>query len=304
MRVAIYVRVSTQRQAQANTSALQLERLRAHLQGENYQLPDLDVFDDQGYSGFWLKRPALDRLRDAVAQGLYDRLLMTSPDRLARNYVHQVLLLEELQSQGCRVEFLDRPLSQDPHDQLLLQVRGAVAEYERTLIAERTRRGRLAKLKAGSLLPWTVPPYGYRTDPDRSRDPATVRVEEAQGAIVQEIFASYLRPGATLYSLAHELQARGAADPTRAAVVASRHAAWHPEQPGVYWTALRATQGTEAGGGPPITTAAGRASQILLSPPAAGTLAVGGADPVAGQRGAVRTSAGETLSQSTLRPPQ
>ena len=155
MRVAIYVRVSTPRQAQANTGALQLERLRAHLQGENYQPLDQDVFDDEGYSGFWLKRPALDRLRDAVAQGLYDRLLMTSPDRLARNYVHQVLLLEELQSQGCQVESLDRPLSQDPHDQLLLQVRGAVAEYERTLIVERTRRGRLAKLKAGSLLPWT-----------------------------------------------------------------------------------------------------------------------------------------------------
>lgn len=213
MKVAIYVRVSTQRQAQAQTGAPQLERLRAHLQAENYQLPDRDIFDDEGYSGASLKRPALDRLRDAVAQGLYDRVLITSPDRLARNYVHQVLLLEELQSHGCKVEFLDRPLSQDPHDQLLLQVRGAVAEYERTLIVERTRRGRLAKLKAGSLLPWTLPPYGYRTDPDRPRDPRTVRVDQAQGAIVQEIFARYLQPGVSLYSLANELHARGVLTP-------------------------------------------------------------------------------------------
>lgn len=87
MKVAIYVRVSTPRQAQANTGALQVERLRAHLQGEDYQLPDQDVFDDEGYSGFWLKRPALDRLRDAVAQGLFDCLLMTSPDRLARSLI-------------------------------------------------------------------------------------------------------------------------------------------------------------------------------------------------------------------------
>ncbi len=213
MRVAIYVRVSTQRQAQANTSAPQLERLRAHLQAEHFQLLEQDVFDDEGYSGASLKRPALDRLRDAAAQGLYDRLLLTSPDRLARNYVHQVLLLEELQSHGCKVEFLDRPLSQDPHDQLLLQVRGAVAEYERTLIVERTRRGRLAKLKAGSLLPWTVPPYGYRTDPDRPRDPRTVRVDQAQAAIVQEIFARYLRPGVSLYSLANELHSRSVLTP-------------------------------------------------------------------------------------------
>lgn len=211
MKVAIYVRVSTQRQAQAQTSAQQLERLRAHLQAENYELLEQDIFDDEGYSGASLKRPALDRLRDAVAQNRFARLLITAPDRLARNYVHQVLLLEELQSHGCQVEFLDRPLSQDPHDQLLLQVRGAVAEYERTLIVERTRRGRLAKLKAGSLLPWTQPPYGYRTAPDRPRDPHTVRMDEAQGAIIQHIFTRYLQTGVTLYSLALELQACGVA---------------------------------------------------------------------------------------------
>jgi len=213
MKVAIYVRVSTQRQAQAQTSAQQLERLRAHLQAENYELMDQDIFDDEGYSGASLKRPALDRLRDAVAQNRFDRVLITAPDRLARNYVHQVLLLEELQSHGCQVAFLDRPLSQDPHDQLLLQVRGAVAEYERTLIVERTRRGRLAKLKAGSLLPWTQPPYGYRTAPDRPRAPHTVRVDQVQGAIIQQIFARYLQTGVTLYSLALELQACGVATP-------------------------------------------------------------------------------------------
>jgi site-specific DNA recombinase len=47
---------------------------------------------------------------------------VAAPDRLARNYVHQVLLIEELASHGCRAEFLDRPMSADPHDQLLLQI--------------------------------------------------------------------------------------------------------------------------------------------------------------------------------------
>jgi hypothetical protein len=95
-----------------------------------------------------------------------DCLVITSPDRLARNYVHQMLLLEEWEQCGCQVEFLDRPISQDPHDQLVLQIRGAVAEYERTLIADRMRRGRQAKYRAGILLPWTKSLYGYQLDPD------------------------------------------------------------------------------------------------------------------------------------------
>ena len=157
------------------------------------------MYRDDGYSGASLSRPALDRLRDRAALADVDVVLVTAPDRLARNYVHQMLLLEELGRRGCRVEFLDRPMSQDPHDQLLLQIRGAVAEYERTLIAERMRRGRLARLRAGTLLPWTTPPYGYRLDPDRPRDPAGVRVEPAEAVLVAQLFDWYLEPRATLY---------------------------------------------------------------------------------------------------------
>ena len=176
MRVAMYVRVSTQRQAQTQTIEQQIERLEKQAQQQGWNVPLENVFRDDGHSGSTLKRPGLDRLRDRVARRELDLIAMTAPDRLARNYVHQVLLLEELEKYGCRVEFLDRPMSQDPHDQLLLQIRGAVAEYERTLITERMRRGRLRKLEAGLLLPWTRPPYGYRVDPDRPRDPAGVRL--------------------------------------------------------------------------------------------------------------------------------
>ena len=197
MQVAIYARVSTQRQAQAQTSEQQLERLRTHAAAQGWDLPPENIFRDDGYSGATLKRPGLDRLRDRVTAARVDRILITAPDRLARNYVHQVLLVEELQRHGAEVVFLDRPMSRDPHDQLLLQIRGAVAEYERSLIAERMRRGRLRKLQAGTLLPWTRPPYAYRLDPARPRDPAGVRVDEADAAVVREIFAWYAeeKPG-------------------------------------------------------------------------------------------------------------
>jgi site-specific DNA recombinase len=99
-----------------------------------------------------------------------------------------MVLLEEMERWGGEVDFLDHPMGRDPHDQLLLQTRGAVAEYERTLIAERMRRGRQRKLRAGGVLPWTRAPYGYRTDPDRPRDPAGVRLEPAEAAVVAELF--------------------------------------------------------------------------------------------------------------------
>lgn len=213
MRVAVYVRVSTQRQAQTQTIEQQLERLRTYIKEQNWTLPNEHIFRDDGYSGSRLNRPGLDRLRDKVRLAELDRVLLTAPDRLARNFVHQMILLEEIERFGCQVVFLDRPMTNDPHDQLLLQIRGAVAEYERTLISERMRRGRQMKLRAGTLLPWTRAPYGFRLDPDRPRDPVGVSVDPAEAALVAEMFAWYLHEDATLYSLVQHLQQQGVLTP-------------------------------------------------------------------------------------------
>ena len=214
MGVAVYARVSTTRQAQAQTIEQQLDRLVAAVTERGWTLDERHVYRDDGYSGAALSRPGLDCLRDHAALAEVDLVVVTAPDRLARNYVHQVLLLDELGRNGCQVEFLDRPMSQDPHDQLLLQIRGAVAEYERTLIAERMRRGRQAKLRAGTLLPWTTPPFGYRLDPERPRDVAGVRVEPGEAVLVAQLFDWYLEPQATVYRLAKRLTDLHVATPT------------------------------------------------------------------------------------------
>lgn len=178
-------------QVHAQTMEGQLERLRQHIQHKGVLLSDDNIFRDDGYSGATLTRPALDRLTDKVRMREVDLVVVTAPDRLARNYVHQMVLIEELERNGCQLEFLDRPMSQDPHDQLLLQIRGAVAENERVLITERMRRGRLTKLQAGLLLPWTHAPYhapyGYLVHPDRPRDPSGVELEPFKSAVVAEI---------------------------------------------------------------------------------------------------------------------
>ncbi len=205
MRIALYLRVSTPNQRQTQTIEQQLDQLQRHLQGRQWTVAQAHIFRDDGFSGASLNRPGLDRLRDCVRNRELDVVLITAPDRLARNYIHQMVLLEEFERGGCQVEFLERPMSQDPHDQLVLQIRSAVAEYERTLITERMRRGRLMKLRAGTLLPWTHPLYGYRVHPDRPRDPSGVTVHPTEAAIVAELFAQYLEQDMSLHRLSRSL---------------------------------------------------------------------------------------------------
>src|SRR5258708_37130117 len=130
---------------------------------------------------------------------------MTNPECLARNYLHQMIVIDELAQSHIQGEFLDRPMSDDPNDRLLLQIRGGVAEYERGLITDRTRRGRLQKYRQHQLLPWTRTLYGYRVDPTHPRNPDGVQVDPAQASIVGQMFAWYLEPQATLYQVAQRL---------------------------------------------------------------------------------------------------
>jgi site-specific DNA recombinase len=207
--VAAYARVSTDRQAERQTIEQQLTALRAYAAEHAWTLDEEQVYRDDGWSGTRLDRPGLDRLRDAVARAAVDLVLIVSPDRLARRYAYQVWLLEEFARAGCEVAFLERPPSDDPQDALVIQIRGAVAEYERTVIADRTRRGRLAALQAGRLLPWSTPPYGYRADPQALRDPARLAVDAEQAAVVRQIFAWYGEEGLTLRAIARRLTTAG-----------------------------------------------------------------------------------------------
>lgn len=216
MEVALYARVSTTRQQLAQTIEQQIERLREYVAEQpGWHLEEKHLYLDEGYSGAKLNRPGLDRLRERATKAEFEMILITAPDRLSRNYVHQMLLIEEFQNLGCQVQFLERPMSQDPHDQLLLQIRGAVAEYERSLITERMRRGRRAKLRSGLLLPWTVTPYGYLADPEHPRDARKVSLEPVKSEIVRQMFAWYTDPQKrrSLYWIAKKLSDDGIPTP-------------------------------------------------------------------------------------------
>jgi site-specific DNA recombinase len=162
LRAGFYARVSSDQQAQAETIASQVAALRGRIEQDALKLEEDRSFIDEGYSGQTLIRPALERLRDLVAAGGLDRLYVHSPDRLARKYAYQVLLMEELRRVGVEVVFLNRPIGASPEDDLLLQVQGMVAEYERAKILERSRRGRRYAASRGRVSVFSGAPYGCR----------------------------------------------------------------------------------------------------------------------------------------------
>jgi site-specific DNA recombinase len=186
MRVAIYARASTEKQERDQTIDSQLTALRGWVAQQAHDLRPEHVFTDPGHSGARLDRPGLDRLRGAAAAAEFDVIAVYSPDRLARRYAYQVLLLEEFRKAGCGVEFVQRPISTDPHDQLLLQIQGAVAEYERAVLGERFRRGKIQRARAGAWVTGRAP-YGYRYVPKRDGMPGHLVIDDAEAAVVRRM---------------------------------------------------------------------------------------------------------------------
>lgn len=154
---------------------------------EGYELSPDDVYADEGYSGSRLDRPGLDALREGAEDGAFEVIAVLSPDRLARKYACQVLLLEEFGRAGCGIAFLHRPISEDPDDQLLLQIRRAIAEYERALLGKRFGRGKLQKAREGHFIGGRAP-YGYRHVPKRDGVPGHLVVDETEAELVRTLY--------------------------------------------------------------------------------------------------------------------
>jgi site-specific DNA recombinase len=161
-RAAFYARVSSEAQARDHTIDSQVAALRERITADGATFAPDNAYLDAGHSGASLVRPALERLRDAVAAGEIDRLYVLAPDRLARRHAHQAVLMEEFRRAGVEVAFLNRPIGAGPEDDLLLQIQGVIAEYERAQILERGRRGRRHAARSGSVSALAGAPYGYR----------------------------------------------------------------------------------------------------------------------------------------------
>jgi site-specific DNA recombinase len=211
---AIYARVSSERQRQDDTIQSQTVGLRELAAERGLLVPADLVFEDEGFSGATLTRPALERLRDRAAEGAFEVLLCHAPDRLARRYAYQVLLLEEFQRVGVEVCFAKEPeRGATPEDELPRQFQGMIAEYERAQIRERTRRGKLHRARTGHQAVLSCAPYGYRYVKKSEHSDGFWEIDEVQAQVVREVFERYINDGTSIGELARWLSERGV--PTR-----------------------------------------------------------------------------------------
>ncbi len=206
---ALYTRVSSDRQKEQETIVSQRAALLDYAQAHQYTIAPEWQFEDEGYSGSTLVRPGLERLRDLIAEGAIARVLVYSPDRLSRNYAYQVLLLEEFARHGTEVVFLKAPPGDTPEERLLLQFQGMIAEYERAQIAERTRRGKRYRAKAGVInVLSSMAPYGYRYVKKTETAQAYYEVLPGEAEVVGKIFHLYTVEGLGMRQIAKSLNAQ------------------------------------------------------------------------------------------------
>ena len=203
--VAMYARVSTQRQMEEATIDSQIAQLERYAKANDFTIPAEYRFIDEAVSGKGLQRPGLTRLRDAAMTGAFSTILCLSPDRLSRNLGIQQFLLAEWERLNIELIFINRPRTlQTPQDALLLNIEGAFAEYERTVISDRMQRGRRYKLRQGESAPYPAP-YGYHYLPSTLHQNSRWQVDSAQAIIVNQIFTWYTEDGVTINQVVQRL---------------------------------------------------------------------------------------------------
>lgn len=208
MNIAIYARVSTEKQEKQETIQSQLSALRDFAVNSRYSI--VKEYIDEGYSGELLARPSLDDLRDDARTKSFEAVLIHSPDRLSRKFIYLGLIDEEFKKQNIRMIFLNRPDSKDtPEENLLTGMQGLIAEYEKEKIKERTRRGRIHKVKNGIIV-GSIPPFGYRyIKNDREKNvPGHYVIQEDEAIVARLIFDLFVNQKMSIRSIAKELTKR------------------------------------------------------------------------------------------------
>ena len=206
-RAVLYARVSTRGQAEHRYSLRQqLEALREYAASQCYEILE-EITDD--YTGVTLEREGLDRVRDLVATGAVSCVMVQDRDRLARKFAHHLFLEQEFEKHGVSIRAINDWGDDSPEWRLMNQIRDAFAEYERTLIAERTRRGRLQRAKEGKIVSAGNPPAGYRYNPQTGG----LEVDERTMPTVRRVFKLVGDKGLSLHATCRQMEAEGYSTP-------------------------------------------------------------------------------------------
>lgn len=205
LRAAIYARVSSEEQREGQTIDSQVAELERFAREKNWAV--VDIYKDDGWSGALLSRPALDCLRDEAAGKKFDLVLLNDVDRLARDVTHLGIVKRDLERNSVRVVFRKLPADESPTYNLMVNVLGSFAEFEREMIADRTRRGRRHKVEVRQQFIGTLAAYGYRYAP---KDKASGRdgylaVVPEEAALVRQMYEWVDRDGLSAHQVIERL---------------------------------------------------------------------------------------------------
>lgn len=211
---AMYVRVSTRQQKEGETIESQKAILLQYAKQNGFEIIPEWTFEDDGFSGGKLARPALDRLRDIASEHILEDVFILSPDRLSRKLAYQVILMDEFKANGIKIHFQNTKDPVTPTDHLLLQMQGAFAEYERAQIAERSRRGKMHKAKNGVISIMSGASYGYRYIKGMEGIQSYFEINENEASIVKSIFDLYVKKRLTMTQIKNYLLKQQIRTPT------------------------------------------------------------------------------------------
>lgn len=191
LRAALYARVSTELQKDEETVQNQLTEIRKTILEDENSLLEGCEYIDEGWSGAILERPSLDLMRQDARDKKFDILYVYDRGRLARKFVYQEIVIDELKSLEIEFKSLHDINGVTPEEQLMGSVMGVFHEYERMKITERFRIGKLNKVRGGKLLGYQAP-YGYDYIPIKGKGTDKINgyfeINEEEAKVVKMIF--------------------------------------------------------------------------------------------------------------------
>lgn len=203
MVVGYYVRVSSEDQVEHGYSlAHQREVCRSAAQAMGAE--DIREFADEGVPGSVANRPGLNALREAVRLGAIHAVIVWDPDRLARNLSLQLLVTEEIEKAGVELRFLNFERVRGAEGQMFYALRGAISQFERDKIRERTTVGRMQRIRSGKV-PTGFSIFGYQYDPSCG----TYVHNEREAAVVRRMYDWLIDEQMSMAAIAKRLVAEG-----------------------------------------------------------------------------------------------
>ncbi len=189
MLIGIYARVSTEEQAKKGFS-LQDQIKECRRKANSAEIIE---YVDDGFSGEFIDRPALIRLREDARKGLINKVICLDPDRLSRKLMNQLIITDELDKKEVELVFVNGDYAKTPEGNLFYSLRGAISEFEKAKIKERTSRGRREKARQGKVLR-DFHVYGYQYNKQTEQ----LEINEDEAKVVRLIFELFTKSKSTV----------------------------------------------------------------------------------------------------------